>query len=200
VVGVRSPAADGGIALRYEAWFDTPFGRRADRVERAILADLLASFDGAYSDRANSLLDVGCGTAHFLDLWPSRGPAAVGVDISRPILRYIQKYRPGFPIGMGDATALPFQDNSFDVVAQISIREFLESPGDSLGEAERVARKGITLGVLNSLSPGSWWRRVSGSRSYRHAHLFSPREQEHLVRRSLHHRGLVTEQHGYGRR
>jgi ubiquinone/menaquinone biosynthesis C-methylase UbiE len=173
---------------RYESWFETPFGRRTDRVERRILADLLSGFDGA-----ESLLDVGCGTGHFVDLWQSSGMAVVGLDISREMLQFAHRRHPGVPAVQGDATVLPFRDDSFDVVSLVTVLEFLPSPEAALREAERVARKGILLGVLNSLSPVAWWRRVRRSRTYRNARFLSPGGLEDLVRASLGGREVAVE-------
>lgn len=173
---------------RYESWFETPFGSRTDQVEGLILSDLLSNFDDCVS-----LLDVGCGTGHFVDLWQASGLAPIGVDISSGMLQYAQTHRPEFPIVLGDATALPFRDSSFDIVALITVLEFLASPEQALREAERVSRKGILLGVLNSQSPVAWWRRARRSRTYRNAHFFSPGGLEQLVRRSLSHREIVAE-------
>jgi ubiquinone/menaquinone biosynthesis C-methylase UbiE len=174
-------------AERYEAWFSTPFGRRADRVERSILAALLAEFEGA-----STLLDAGCGTGHFADLWHSLELAAVGLDVSAGMLQFTRKHRPEFPVVLGDVTALPFKDHSFDVVALVTVLEFLTAPQRALAEAGRVAREGIVLGVLNSQSPVAWWRRASGSRSYRNARFFSLAELERIVRCSLGNRELAV--------
>ena len=164
---------------RYERWYDTGFGRRADRIEKRILADLLAEFAGP-----GPLLDVGCGTGHFANRWASLGMRAAGVDSSPARLRFARERRPGFPVVLGDATALPFRSASFDVVALVTVLEFLTSPEEALREAGRVARKGILLGVLNRVSPVAFWRRARRAKAYLGAHFFSPWELERLVRRS----------------
>ncbi|MBN1135320.1 MAG: hypothetical protein JXM73_01975, partial [Anaerolineae bacterium] len=56
---VVNPFANLGLASGYEAWYETT-GRRADRLEKALLKQLLARFP-----QASSLLEVGCGTGHF---------------------------------------------------------------------------------------------------------------------------------------
>jgi ubiquinone/menaquinone biosynthesis C-methylase UbiE len=52
--------ASPGAASGYEAWYETT-GRRADRLEKALLRQMLARFP-----QASSLLEVGCGTGHFI--------------------------------------------------------------------------------------------------------------------------------------
>ena len=48
------------IAPHYEAWFETKEGQRADRLEKALLARLLAELGPP-----NDVLEIGCGTGHF---------------------------------------------------------------------------------------------------------------------------------------
>jgi len=167
-------------AKRYEAWFSTPFGGRADRVEKLILRGLLEDFT-----ESNSLLDVGCGTGHFTDWFASLGPSALGLDRLPSMLTFARGQRPDLPLVLADATHLPFGDATFDVVALITVLEFLDTPEAALREAGRVARHGLLVGVLNSLSPVALWRRVRRAEAYRRARFFSPGQLERLLRISL---------------
>lgn len=174
-------------AQRYEDWFHTPFGRRADKVDRRILSELLSCFE-----RPDTLLDVGCGPCHFADLWVSHGLRITGLDIALDSLSYALAHRNGCQLILGDGMALPFRDDSFDVVALITSLEFMASPDQALSEAGRVARQGLLIGALNSISPIAWWRRARGARAYRSARFFSPWELERLVRSSQGNRELIV--------
>jgi SAM-dependent methyltransferase len=165
---------------RYEAWFSSPFGRRADRVEKRMIHGLLADL-GEF----RSLLEVGCGSGHFTDWFVHLGLSAVGLDRAPSMLSFARDRRPDIPFLLSDATRLPFGDATFDVVALVTVLEFLDSPEAALQEARRVARHGLLLGVLNSLSPVALWRRVRRAASYRHARFFSPAQLERLLRTSL---------------
>lgn len=164
----------------YERWFDSPFGHRADRVERRMLRELLAAFQGA-----RSLLDVGCGSGHFVDLWTSSGVVATGLDVDPAMLRHARRRHPGLRAVLGDAHRLPFREGAFDVATLITVLEFLEDPAAALREAARVARRGLVLGVLSSRSPVAWWRRARRSRTYGEARFYSPRALARLVRDAL---------------
>ncbi len=168
------------VAQRYEGWFETPFGRRADRVEKAVLADLLSDFR-----QAGALLDVGCGTGHLASFWAEQGLSAVGLDIDAARLKFARLRWPDMPAVLGDALALPFRDGSFDIVALVTVLEFVAAPETALREAARVARQGILVGALSSASPVAWWRRARRARAYRGARFFSPWGLERLARRSL---------------
>jgi ubiquinone/menaquinone biosynthesis C-methylase UbiE len=165
---------------RYEAWFSSPFGRRADRVEKRIMQGLLADFG-----ESRSLLDVGCGTGHFTEWFASLGLSVVSMDRLPSALTFAQCRRPDCPFMLADASRLPFSDAAFDVVALVTVLEFLDIPEEALREAGRVARHGLLLGVLNSLSPVALWRRVRRAEAYRRARFFSPGQLERLLRTSL---------------
>jgi ubiquinone/menaquinone biosynthesis C-methylase UbiE len=167
-------------AKRYEAWFTTPFGRRADRVEKEILQGLLADFG-----KSRSLLEVGCGSGHFTDWFVSLGLSVVGLDRLPSMLTFAQGRRPDLPFVLADAAYLPFGDATFDVVAFVTVLEFLDAPEAALREAERVARHGLIVVSLNRLSPVALWRRLRRADAYRRAHFFSPGQLERLVRNSL---------------
>ena len=136
-----------------------------------------------------SLLEVGSGTGHFADLWADAGLEAVGVDLAQDRLRFSLQRRPAFSVVRGNALALPFPDDSFDVVALVTALEFIAPPRAALEEAARVARRGLLIGALNRWSPVAWWRRgrawwQRGRRpsSYEGAGFFSPWGLERLAR------------------
>ena len=170
-------------ARRYEAWFDTPFGRRADLAEKRIAAHLLRYFPDA-----RSVLEVGCGTGHFARWFAGRGLYVAGLDMSAPMLAASNEISPGLEVVRGDAMRLPFASGSFDLVAIITALEFFERPEVALAEAARVARLGLLLGVLNRRSPIALWRRLrSGSHKgvYGEARFYTRRELECLVKEVL---------------
>lgn len=167
-------------ANRYEDWFDSPFGRRADRVEKGILQEFLSDFGDV-----GSLLEVGCGTGHFTRWFRQRGLATAGIDVSPHMLQVAKRSSPGIDLALGDARWLPCRDASFDVVALITVLEFVEAPQRAVAEALRVARRGLLLGALNSLSPIALWRMLRGTGepgTYRWARFFSPFGLTRLVR------------------
>jgi hypothetical protein len=77
------------------------------------------------------------------------------------MLKYIaNKMRETPRVMLGKAEALPFADNSFDVVALITSFEFVKDGKTGLEEAFRVARKKVALGVLNKMSYLNFKRRL----------------------------------------
>ena len=174
---MTNPFTNLSIVAGYEAWYETA-GRRADRLEKALLKRLLPGFS-----RARTLLEVGCGTGHFTRWLGEQGLQAMGLDLSPPMLAETTRLG-GPPCVLGDALALPFLDGAFDLVALITTLEFVTDPVRALSEAIRVARLGLILGVLNQQSLLAWRRKRSGEPLWQEAHFFTPAELARLVRQA----------------
>jgi ubiquinone/menaquinone biosynthesis C-methylase UbiE len=161
----------------YEVWYETT-GRRADRLEKALLARLLRDFP-----YARTMLEVGCGTGHF-NRWFSRlGFRSVRLDLSPSMLA--EAVRLGSPPSvLGDALALPFSNGSFDLVALITTLEFVGDPFQSIREAARVARRGLILGVVNRHSLLAWQLTLSGAPLWQVAHFFTPADLTELIQQA----------------
>jgi len=134
------------IVKTYESWYEGKY-KRADKLEKALLKKLLNTLQ-----HAESLIEVGCGTAHFTRWFESLGLECYGLDLSHLMLKEAKKLWPSKSLLRGVSTHLPFKDDSFDVVAFIACLEYMPNTVEVLGEASRVARKGIILGLMNKWS------------------------------------------------
>src|SRR6266571_3848856 len=141
-----SSVFDERVARDYETWYEQGFGRFAVRQEEALLHQQVQRFPGA-----TSLLEVGCGTGHFTRWFAQLGLQVTGLDASPAMLEQA-RLRNGARYLQGDARALPFENQQFDLVALITTLEFVTDPIQALGEAMRVAQQGLLLGVLNRQS------------------------------------------------
>jgi SAM-dependent methyltransferase len=169
-----NPFAEPTIVAGYETWYETT-GRRADRLEKALLKRLLAGFPGACT-----ILEIGCGTGHFTRWFSEQGWQTVGLDLSLPMLA--EAVRLGSPPCVrGNALALSFPTGSFDLVALITTLEFIPDPVPALAEALRVARRGLILGVLNRQSVLGRQLKREGGPIWEPARFFTPAELDHLV-------------------
>jgi ubiquinone/menaquinone biosynthesis C-methylase UbiE len=129
-----------------EAFFDgdreTGYGgfHYHSRFWRPVIPDLISHFE--LSD-TSSLLDVGCAKGFMLyDLLQTLPAMKVaGVDISEYAISHAKDEVKDF-VSVADAKALPFADNSFDVVMSINTVHNLEQEqcGVALQEIERVSR------------------------------------------------------------
>lgn len=130
----------------YESWYQGKY-KRADKLEKALLKKLLDAIGPA-----ESLLEVGCGTAHFTRWFESVGLSCYGLDLSDLMLNEAKKLWNSTRLLRGDSSHLPFKDDSFDIVALITSMEYMPNPVMVLREGLRVARKGIILGLMNKWS------------------------------------------------
>ena len=60
----------------------------------------------------------------------------------------------------GDATALAFEDNSFDCVSAFGILHHIKHPRVAIGEMLRVARKAVFISDMNNFGCGSLLQRI----------------------------------------
>jgi ubiquinone/menaquinone biosynthesis C-methylase UbiE len=141
-------------ASRYEAWYATPLGRRADEAERSLLTRLLGGFP-----KAHNVLEVGCGSGHFTAWLAGQGWRVVGVDRAPAMLAEVRRYHPDMPVLLGDAHGLPMREGAVDLVVFITTLEFLDEATMALAEAARVARQGLVVVALNRWSLGGLSRR-----------------------------------------
>jgi ubiquinone/menaquinone biosynthesis C-methylase UbiE len=93
------------------------------------------------------LLDAGCGKGEFLDkLGPATG-RAVGIDLSK---ESVKKAGHNAALALGTLEALPFRDETFDLITCRWVVEHLEDPGRSLSELHRVLKTGGRIVLLTS--------------------------------------------------
>lgn len=170
----NNPFQNEDIAAHYEAWYHAS-GKQADRQEKALLKMLFDHFPDA-----TTILEVGCGTGHFIHWFRTLGYTAWGLDRSRNMLRQAGIAH-SISCLQGDGQTLPFASKAFDLVALITTLEFISDPGQALSEALRVARQGILLGVINRQSLLGWRYRLKGGPIWGKAALYTPAELKLLL-------------------
>ena len=95
------------------------------------------------------VLEVGCGEGVVLATLGARLPGTRldGLELDETALSQARARCPGATLVRGDACALPFEDQSFDLVVCLEVLEHLPEPGRALRELRRVASGGCLLSV-----------------------------------------------------
>lgn len=94
------------------------------------------------------VLDVGCGNGRFYPVIKNRQIAYTGVDNSEGLLVEAKKLHPEASFVFGDATALPFDDRSFDIAYSFAAIHHIPSRAlrnKFVSEIARVLHPGNTL-------------------------------------------------------
>ena len=124
--------------------------------------------------RSNRLLDVGCGTGHFLAVAGSLGWQAEGTELSDAACALGE--RTGATVHRGELIALALPEGRYDVVSMLELIEHVGNPAAYLREAARLLRPGggllLSTPNFNGLTRrliGPEWRVISPE----HLHYFT---------------------------
>ena len=125
-----------------------------------------------------SVLDVGCGTGDFAQLFDPARTRYMGIDISEGMIAECRRLFPAHEFKVGDGDSIDAVDDSVDLVLSIGVLEYLPDPVSHLKELARVTKPGgsIVLTVPNGSNrsrqadrplralldsaPGKWLRSV----------------------------------------
>jgi SAM-dependent methyltransferase len=122
-----------GLAEEYDAFIavDSGYHRRA--------VDALQRLMGYGPGRC---LDVGCGGGHLIPPVLELGWEVVGADLSADQLAVARTRLPAVELVRADATALPFDDESFDAAYSTFTHTDLDDFAGAVGDVRRVLRPG----------------------------------------------------------
>jgi len=115
--------------------------------------------------QGEDVLEIGCGTGCDLLQFARHGARAMGVDVTPEHLRLARERVAGrAEVREGDATALPFPDQSFDYVYSHGVLHHIDQPRKVVEEIFRVLRPG---GRFNVQVYAFWsWAHLSYRRQY----------------------------------
>ena len=119
------------FSARYEKGRDAGYHALVD----ALTVDLVLRYA-----RGKDVIEVGCGTGLILKEIASEAHHAAGVDLSAGMLR--RACARGLAVAQGDATAIPFASESFDVVCSFKVLPHVRDLEAALAEMTRLLRPG----------------------------------------------------------
>ena len=174
---------------------DVPVGNTYDKeattnpLERAMVAGFTAALVDLLPASPRRVLEVGCGEGGQLRKVADRAPLAELYGFDLPSDDLAARWS-GLEAAMacGSAEALPFPDDSFDLVLALEVLEHVPDPSDVVREIARVGTGAVVLSVpwepvwrLGNLARGRYLREAGNT----------PGHIQHFGRRSF--RRLVGE-------
>jgi ubiquinone/menaquinone biosynthesis C-methylase UbiE len=125
---------------------------------------------------SDSLLDVGCGTGALLTHVAAKYPSArlAGLDPVSAMLEIARrKLSDRVDLRVGWANALPWPDQSFDVVVSCNMFHYVTHPVEAVKEMERVLRPGGKIVITDwcddylACRVCNWYLRLANKAHYR---------------------------------
>lgn len=133
------------------------YNRRFSKPDGGVGAALLALVQKVQPE---CLLEVGCGTGHWLAQIGTLVPMCCGLDLSAGMLHQAQRQGAALRLTRGRATCLPFADGLFDLIFCVNALHHFGDPARFIAEAARLLRPGGMLAVVGSGPHGcrdSWY-------------------------------------------
>jgi SAM-dependent methyltransferase len=155
VTGYDADAFDAYEAAGWGGKDASAYDALAGRVTARFADPLL---DAVAAGPGTRLIDVATGPGYVAARAAARGATAVGVDRSETMLGFARAHTAGVEFVAGDATALPFDDASFDAYVAAFVLLHLGRPERAAAEAARVLASGgrIAYAVWDEPSRGRW--------------------------------------------
>lgn len=129
-------------------WYDKNSNKYAESAEKSPPTEMIIEFMSKLP-KSPSILDAGCGSGRDSRLLKKEGAKVVGIDISKGLLNEARKRSSEIEYMIGDITAIPFSNNTFDGVwshASLVHLEKIEDAEKAIHEFNRVLR---TDGILH---------------------------------------------------
>jgi ubiquinone/menaquinone biosynthesis C-methylase UbiE len=137
------------------AWHDRVVALRQDEAYRSLLRDMHAgrprvdlrvAAEAVYRTGVTnpSVLEVGCGSGYYSEVLRCLLPYPVhylGLDYSAAMIDLARKRYPSEEFVVGDATALPFADSTFDIVFNGVSLMHIPRYEAAISESRRVTRR-----------------------------------------------------------
>jgi ubiquinone/menaquinone biosynthesis C-methylase UbiE len=136
------------------------YSRRYEQHAYAGVRDTLTGFVGANTPALPRVLEVGCGTGHWLQELGNRGITAAGADVSAAMLQEARVAAPGAWLVRARAETLPWRAASFDRLVCVNALHHFADHRAFFMEARHVLGRGGGI-LIVSLDPhdglDDWW-------------------------------------------
>lgn len=152
-VSLSTRRAYNAAADRYHELFHDELAGKPH--ERALLDAFASGLDGR-----SLVLDAGCGPCGHVGRWLfDKGIRVTAVDVSDRCAQLAAGHNPGIPVQVGDLSALPYRDRTFEGI--LSWYSIIDTPRPLVGriflELHRVLKPGGRLLVVVKAGTSEGW-------------------------------------------
>lgn len=174
------------IAQEYDAYYQSAFGKKVDVIEKKMFSELLEQIS------ATSLLELGCGTGHWTAFFADQGFNVTGLDNSEAMLSLARSKGIDAEFILADSEALPFEAESQQVVASVTMLEFVDTPDKVATEIHRILKPRGWL-LLGSLNENSVLGQTKGNDEvFKHANMLT----SHQIKQAFHRLKFISQKSG----
>lgn len=160
------------VAKEYDAYYNTEIGKKVNEIEEKLIANLIQDIP------KTEMLELGCGTGHWTNIFTQKGFSVSAMDISDEMLKYAKQKNINAKFLKANSEDIPFPDNSFSNVSFITMIEFVNDQNKVFKEIYRVLKPGgyLILGCLNKHSEVG--KNKENDDTFRNAKFLSKQELE----------------------
>src|SRR5262245_36346613 len=125
--------------IQGKLWSDAP-DNWASYIEPTFIPMYEAVLRKLALDEEKMLLDAGCGSGLFLSMAAGTGVSIQGFDAAPGLLEVARKRLPAITLLVEDLEAIPYNDETFDVVTGFNSFQYASGFEKALKEAKRVTK------------------------------------------------------------
>jgi SAM-dependent methyltransferase len=153
--------SEGSVSFdRAAAYYD-----RTRVTDPEALAETLDAIEGEIAGRS-TILEIGVGTGALAVPLAERGHDVVGMDLSTAMLGQLRQKSAALPVAAGDATRLPFADDTFGAAYARWVLHLIPAWRDVVAELARVVGPGGVVLIEPGGYRGDWreiWDRIESA-------------------------------------
>jgi ubiquinone/menaquinone biosynthesis C-methylase UbiE len=98
--------------------------------------------------KAERILEIGCGTGHWLGILQALAPEVYGMDCSHGMLQKALERKGEFHLIRGDVNKFPFHDEIFDLIFCVNALHHFCDPSGLIRDVRRLLRTGGALSII----------------------------------------------------
>jgi ubiquinone/menaquinone biosynthesis C-methylase UbiE len=98
--------------------------------------------------KPGSILEIACGTGHWLSELSIDNSNLYGLDLSIGMLKEAKNLQPAIRFVNADSGNIPFKDNQFDMIFCVNAIHFFQSAADVINKCKRLLKKNGFLSII----------------------------------------------------